>query len=58
MTEQNDSQKFRVSRRQFLKISAATVASVSVAMAMENIAFLQTIDSVDNPLAFYPNRGW
>ena len=58
MTEQNDSQKFRVSRRQFLKMSGATVASVSVAMAMENVAFLQPIDSVDNPLAFYPNRDW
>jgi MoaA/NifB/PqqE/SkfB family radical SAM enzyme len=58
MTDHNNGLNFNISRRGFLKISGATVASVAAAMAFERVAFLQSIDSVDNPLAFYPNRSW
>lgn len=58
MDGNNNGLNFNISRRGFLKISGATVASVAAAMAFERMAFLQTIDTVDNPLAFYPNRGW
>jgi nitrate reductase alpha subunit len=56
MIDHNNGLNFNISRRGFLKISGATVASVAAAMAFERMAFLQSIDSVDNPLAFYPNR--
>lgn len=58
MTEQNETKKFRVSRRQFLKISGATIGSVAAVLAFERLAFLQTADTIDNPLAFYPNHDW
>ncbi|MCH8062726.1 MAG: molybdopterin-dependent oxidoreductase [Chloroflexi bacterium] len=58
MSEQNGHREFKVSRRQFLKFSGATVAGVAAAMAFERMAFLQPIDEIDNPLIFYPNRDW
>ncbi|MCH7746021.1 MAG: molybdopterin-dependent oxidoreductase, partial [Chloroflexi bacterium] len=58
MTKQNENKKFRVSRRQFLKISGVTIGSVAAVLAFERLAFLQTVDTIDNPLAFYPNHDW
>ena len=47
-----------ISRRGFLKVSAAGAAA-STALYLENqLAFLQSAPGIDNPLAFYPNRDW
>ena len=58
MTEENGRKEFRLSRRGFLKLSGAAVAAVAASMAFDNLVFLQSIEDVDNPLAFYPNRDW
>ena len=58
MTYHNNGLNFNISHRGFLKISSATVASMAATMVFEKVAFFQSIDSVDNPLAFYPYRDW
>ncbi|MBI4213401.1 MAG: molybdopterin-dependent oxidoreductase [Chloroflexi bacterium] len=47
-----------VSRRRFLQLGAGTVAGLSAAALVRDRAFLETIPNIENPLAFYPNRGW
>jgi nitrate reductase alpha subunit len=47
-----------VSRRQFLKISAGTVAAVAVADKVLALTALQPVIEVGNPLGEYPDRSW
>ena len=58
MSELNGNGRFQVSRRDFLRIGGATVAATPATLALKRLAFLQPVDTIDNPLAFYPNRGW
>ncbi|MDP6063963.1 MAG: twin-arginine translocation signal domain-containing protein, partial [SAR202 cluster bacterium] len=58
MSQQNGNGRFQVSRRDFLRIGGATVAATAATVALKRLAFLQSMDSIDNPLAFYPNRDW
>ncbi|MGZ8394504.1 MAG: molybdopterin-dependent oxidoreductase, partial [Nitrospira sp.] len=46
------------SRRQFLKISAGTVAAVAVADKVLAMTALQPVIEVGNPLGEYPDRSW
>ena len=46
----------RISRRKFLKISAISIAGL--AMSEPLLATLKFIPEIDNPLDFYPDRGW
>ncbi|MCE7978959.1 MAG: twin-arginine translocation signal domain-containing protein, partial [Nitrospira sp. NTP1] len=46
------------SRRQFLKISAGTVAAVAVADKVLALTALQPVIEVGNPLGEYPDRSW
>ena len=48
----------KLSRRGFLKVSAGTAAAATAVYMESQLAFLQTTPNLDNPLAFYPNRGW
>src|SRR6266850_1817866 len=47
-----------VSRRQFLKVSAGTVAAVAVADQGLALTALQPVVEVGNPLGDYPDRSW
>lgn len=47
-----------LSRRGFLKLSAAGGAAATAVYLESQMAFLQTAAGLDNPLAYYPNRGW
>jgi len=47
-----------VSRRRFLQATASTGAALAAAALLRDVAFLQTIPEIANPLTFYPNRGW
>ena len=47
-----------VSRRQFLKVSAGTVAAVAVADQVLALTALQPVIEVGNPLGDYPDRSW
>src|SRR3990170_4394878 len=47
-----------VSRRQFLKVSAGTVAAVAVADKVLALTALQPVIEVGNPLGEYPDRSW
>lgn len=46
----------KITRREFLKISAATIAGLAVSKPL--LAALKFIPEIDNPLDFYPDRGW
>jgi len=48
----------KMSRREFLKILAAAGGAGAAMLLDQQLAFLQTIPDVPNPLAHYPNRGW
>src|SRR5256885_15023565 len=47
-----------LSRRQFLKVSAGTVAAVAVADKALALTALQPVIEVGNPLGDYPDRSW
>src|SRR2546427_9806353 len=47
-----------VSRRQFLKVTAGTVAAVAVADQGLALTALQPVIEVGNPLGDYPDRSW
>ena len=47
-----------LSRRQFLKVSAGTVAAVAVADQVLALTALQPVIEVGNPLGDYPDRSW
>jgi len=47
-----------VSRRQFLKVGAATLAGITAELLLHDLAFLDPIPEIPNPLAFYPSRDW
>ena len=47
-----------LSRRQFLKVSAGTVAAVAVADKALALTALQPVVEVGNPLGEYPDRAW
>ena len=47
-----------VSRRQFLKTGGATLAGVTASLLLHDLAFLDPIPEITNPLAFYPSRDW
>ena len=48
----------RISRRGFLKAGAASVAGITASMLLQDLAFLEPIPEITNPLAFYPKRDW
>ncbi len=48
----------QLSRRQFLKVSAGTVAVAAVADKALALTALQPVIEVDNPLGEYPDRSW
>jgi len=48
----------KISRRGFLKVGAASVAGITASMLLQDLAFLEPIPEIANPLAFYPNRDW
>ncbi|MBI4220574.1 MAG: molybdopterin-dependent oxidoreductase, partial [Chloroflexi bacterium] len=48
----------KVSRRDFIKIGAAAAGATAASAFLAKLAFLQSTDEIDNPLAFYPNRNW
>jgi nitrate reductase alpha subunit len=48
----------RVTRRDFLKLSGVTLGGGAAALLMRDLAFLQQIPEIGNPLDFYPNRDW
>ncbi len=47
-----------LSRRQFLKVTAGTVAAVAVADKVLALTALQPVIEVGNPLGEYPDRSW
>ncbi len=47
-----------LSRRQFLKVTAGTVAAVAVADQVLALTALQPVIEVGNPLGDYPDRSW
>ena len=47
-----------LTRRDFLKATAATGATFLVAEKGLALQLLQPVVDVDNPLAIYPERGW
>ena len=47
-----------LSRRQFLKVSAGTVAAAAVADKVLALTALQPVIEVGNPLGDYPDRSW
>ncbi|MBI2886432.1 MAG: molybdopterin-dependent oxidoreductase [Chloroflexi bacterium] len=47
-----------INRRRFLQIGGATVAGLSASLMLRDLAFLDPIPEIDNPLAFYPSRNW
>ncbi|MBI4498261.1 MAG: molybdopterin-dependent oxidoreductase, partial [Chloroflexi bacterium] len=47
-----------MSRRRFLQISVGTVAGLTATALLQDLAFLDPIPEIENPLAYYPNRGW
>ncbi|TMQ30225.1 MAG: twin-arginine translocation signal domain-containing protein, partial [Nitrospirae bacterium] len=47
-----------LSRRQFLKVTAGTVAAVAVADQGLALTALQPVIEVGNPLGDYPDRSW
>ena len=47
-----------LSRRQFLKVSAGTVAAAAVADKVLALTALQPVIEVGNPLGEYPDRSW
>ncbi|MDP6273498.1 MAG: molybdopterin-dependent oxidoreductase [Dehalococcoidia bacterium] len=58
MTDHTGYENSRFSRRQFLKISGATLGAAAAVMSLEKTAFLQNVDEIENPLEFYPSRNW
>ncbi|MBI3953314.1 MAG: twin-arginine translocation signal domain-containing protein, partial [Chloroflexi bacterium] len=46
------------SRRDFLKAGLATAGAGAASLFLSKLAFLQSADQIDNPLAFYPSRDW
>lgn len=47
-----------VSRRAFLRLSAAAAAGISAAALQQQLGFLQVNPGIENPLAAYPKRDW
>ncbi|MER3450615.1 MAG: molybdopterin oxidoreductase, partial [Chloroflexota bacterium] len=47
-----------LSRRDFLKLAAGLGAGAGAALVARNLAFLEEVTVVENPLAAYPNRDW
>ena len=47
-----------LSRRQFLKVSAGTVAAAAIADKALALTALQPVIEVGNPLGEYPDRSW
>ena len=48
----------RLSRRAFLQVGGGSVAALTAAAFLRDLAFLQTVPEIANPLAFYPSREW
>ncbi len=47
-----------INRRAFLKLGGAGAAGAAALYLETQMAFLQAAPGIENPLAFYPNRGW
>jgi nitrate reductase alpha subunit len=47
-----------ITRRQFMKASAGTVAAAAVADNLLALTALQPVIEVGNPLGEYPDRSW
>ncbi|MBI1801375.1 MAG: molybdopterin-dependent oxidoreductase, partial [Chloroflexi bacterium] len=47
-----------LTRRDFLKLSGAAAAAGTAVMLTHDLAFLQGVTDVPNPLQFYPTRDW
>jgi len=45
-------------RRSFLKLGTAAAAAGTALYVERQMAFLQAAPGMENPLSFYPNRGW
>lgn len=48
----------KVSRRAVLKAGGAVIAGITAAGLLGDLAYLETIPEIDNPLAAYPARDW
>ncbi|OGX52889.1 MAG: molybdopterin oxidoreductase [Omnitrophica WOR_2 bacterium RIFOXYC2_FULL_43_9] len=48
--------KKKFTRKEFLKLSAATIASLAASKPL--LAALKHVPEIDNPLAYYPNKDW
>ena len=46
----------RITRREFLKVSAATIAGLAASRPL--LAALKFVPEIDNPLDYYPDRNW
>jgi nitrate reductase alpha subunit len=47
-----------VSRRTFLKIGGSSAAALGAAALLRDLAFLQSVPEIANPLTHYPSRNW
>jgi nitrate reductase alpha subunit len=47
-----------IPRRDFLKIAGGSVAAAAAGLLTNQLAFLQTVPEIANPLAAYPGRDW
>ena len=46
----------KITRREFLKVSAATIAGLAASRPL--LAALKFVPEIDNPLDYYPDRNW
>lgn len=48
----------KISRRTFVKASGGAAVAAAATAVLNDLAFLQVVPEIANPLGFYPNRGW
>ena len=48
----------QISRRTFVKASGGAIVAAAATAVLNDLAFLQVVPDIPNPLGFYPNRGW
>lgn len=48
----------KIPRRDLLKLAGGSVAAAAATLLTNQLAFLQTVPEITNPLAAYPNRDW
>jgi nitrate reductase alpha subunit len=58
LSNTGNNKRFNITRREFLKLGGATIGAAGLLLALDKLSFLEALETVSNPLEYYPNTDW